>query len=84
MIAQRPLAASENLEPWAKVPPTFDEICDWAVVVRDGLATDHTRQQAVIYKSPGDVEAHMAFAVTLRVQGFLDSFCLGATGDWNG
>lgn len=71
-------------ETWELVPFRFEEVCEWADVIRNNGATDHTRRYVIIYKVPSTSDSSVVFAVTLRVQGFLNKFCLKKTGNWDG
>ncbi|KAH7905425.1 hypothetical protein BJ138DRAFT_1017715, partial [Hygrophoropsis aurantiaca] len=73
-----------SLEDWEKVPPTYAEICTWAQIARDPTATERRRENIVIYCNPPATDTLTLFPISIRVQGYLDAFCLRTLGNWNG
>jgi hypothetical protein len=66
------------------VPTTYTDICDWAIVCHNPSSRDYTRKQHVIYKHLDDPGSSTVYPVTIRFQGFLESFELGPLGSWKG
>lgn len=69
---------------WQVVPPSFEDVCEWACVTKHVGSIDPSRQHIVIYKQPDSVGFPSLFLVTVRLQGFLHSFRLGDVGNWDG
>ena len=72
---------------WRHVPETFDELCDWATVVRENEEEESIRRRRchLVYQPnvlPEDRRGKR-FNVSLVLQGFLGEFNISVLGTWN-
>jgi hypothetical protein len=67
---------------WQIVPDSFEELCDWAFLAKDEVATDKKHSHHLLYAVPKD--NNRIYVVMLRLQGFISRCALTALGDWKG
>lgn len=74
-----------DLESWQLVPASFEDICEWACVVRNTTAAEWTRTYQLLYSFPGQAAlTNTIYPVILRLQGFVKTCNLAPLGSWNG
>ena len=73
------------MEDWQLVPTSFEEVCEWAYIIRDTSAGEWSRGYLLLYKQPGETAyPDVLYPVTLRLQGFIKTCNLAPLGSWNG
>ncbi|KIN97635.1 hypothetical protein M404DRAFT_32108 [Pisolithus tinctorius Marx 270] len=74
-----------GLQQWECFPTSLCHMVEWATVARHPCAPDRRRSHLLVYKTLPVPEPYDAmYPVSVRIYGFLDKFCVGEFGNWNG
>ncbi|KIN94266.1 hypothetical protein M404DRAFT_35242 [Pisolithus tinctorius Marx 270] len=78
-------ASVQDLQQWQSFPTSLCHMVEWATVARDPTSTDRRRSHLLVYKTLPIPEPYgVLYPVSVRIYGFLDKFCVGDFGNWNG
>ena len=74
-----PADDGQSLPAWRRIPTSFDELCERVTV--DGVGT---RNPQVLLCHPDlELEGKLV-SCTIRLQGIVESACMGVLGNWSG
>lgn len=84
IIQQR--ASVTDLEQWQRFPLSLEHFVEWASVMRlPSTGPANGRDRLLVYKTLPDPNCTSAcYPISVRIFGFLEDFCLGQYGDWQG
>ena len=74
-----------QLQQWECFPTTLARLAEWATIAKLPSSTDRSRDRILVYKTLPAPDSDVAlYPVSVRLFGFLEKFCVGEYGDWNG
>lgn len=65
------------------VPPTYQDVANWAIVAPKPNAHERSRSMVVVYKLPLTSDNYSMQPVTLRLQGVLERHNVSTFGTWD-
>ncbi|KIO10711.1 hypothetical protein M404DRAFT_20963 [Pisolithus tinctorius Marx 270] len=74
-----------ELRQWECYPTSLCNMIEWAAMARHPSPPDRRRSHLLVYKTlPTPEPCNALYPVSVRIYGFLDRFCVGDFGNWNG
>ncbi|KIO05541.1 hypothetical protein M404DRAFT_25259 [Pisolithus tinctorius Marx 270] len=75
----------DDLQQWQSFPSSLSHMVEWATIARDPTSADRRRSHLLVYKTlPIPKPFSALYPVSVHIYGFLDKFCVGDFGNWNG
>ena len=66
------------------VPTTYEEVCEWAIIVSKPIVINWTHPFMVLYKCLSNPPSSTVYPITVHLQGFLGTHNLFLFGSWDG
>ncbi|KIO09237.1 hypothetical protein M404DRAFT_22415 [Pisolithus tinctorius Marx 270] len=76
---------NHELQLWEHFPSSLSQMIEWATIAQHPSTPDRRHSHMLVYKTlPIPEPCNVLFPVSVRIYRFLDKFCIGDFGNWNG